>query len=100
MKRRAVVVLHVRDERAIVVWGTGTVGREVPSITIEPRERTGRILGLTKPTVFYGTNFAVVNVADIEVRGLCRPEKFFELEAAFQEANQRPAESALDPAKG
>jgi hypothetical protein len=53
-----VVRLFVIDGRrlALVAWGTGTLRTHLRHVAVVPREPAGIVLGLTKPTYFYGMN--------------------------------------------
>jgi len=51
-----VVGFEQRTGRAIVLWGTGTLRTHLRHVAVVPREPGGIVLGLTKPTYFYGSN--------------------------------------------
>lgn len=51
-----VVGIEQRTGRAIVLWGTGTLRNHLRHVAVVPREPGGVVLGLTKPTYFYGSN--------------------------------------------
>lgn len=51
-----VVGFEQRTGRAIVLWGTGTLRTHLRHVAVVPREPGGIVLGLAKPTYFYGSN--------------------------------------------
>lgn len=98
-RRPAVVIKVISDEDLLAVAGTGTRRDDYRHVVISPRERTGLLLRLEKPTYFYEGSKAIVKVRAFEAfPGLCTPERFIELSALvesphFRERRGRPSSS-------
>lgn len=83
---RAVIVLRVDRGQAYVVWGTGSTGRSFPNVVIHHLCRIGVILGLKKPTAFYGTCTTWISASSISVRGKCYGKVLIDIHQAVQDA--------------
>ena len=70
-KERPVLILDLRGDDAVVICGTSTAGRDLPCVTIDNKERAGRVLQLRNPTHFYVTNIERLKIAAIDARGPC-----------------------------
>src|SRR5262249_524292 len=77
--RPAVVLDIIDDERALVIYGTGTP-RDLPRVEVGADTREAKSLGLYKPTYFYasGVRVALISVL-IRQNRRCPPELFLRL---------------------
>lgn len=67
-KLRPAIVVSVSADglRALVMYGTGTAGRDIPSVAIDPKLRVSAVARLSKPTWFYQTNVRVCAVDELQ----------------------------------
>lgn len=97
-KERPVIILHVREEHAVVLFGTSTAGRDLPHECIDQKTVTGRNLPLSNPTYFYVTNVVPARLSEIRVTGMCAPRVFFSIERKLVEwMKNRDAASRQPP---
>jgi hypothetical protein len=82
---RPAVILHDHGDAVTVVYGTGTVGRDIPGLTItNTKGRFAHQFRITKPTAFYASNeVRVTNENIVETYTPCPQDWLAALEQAI-----------------
>lgn len=97
-KNRPAIVLHVRDDDLVVIYGTGTGPRDILHVCIDEKSVTGRSLKLIKPTYFYVTQVVPIRRLDFNCfPGICMVKVATTLQRKLQEAMQDDAFSPRLP---
>lgn len=93
-KQRPAVVMsiHQQEERALVLYGTGTERDELVVIRVPMTSAAGRALKLDKPTCFYADGLRSVKLSHLKaVQGQCPPDLFMQMRIMVEGAlNTRP----------
>lgn len=71
--RPGVVLRLLPDNRAFVLYGTGTARPELAHVLVHPRTAPGTTLRLEKETYFYRGNSTVCMVDKLELLGVTCP---------------------------
>lgn len=88
-KTRPAVVFRIfkDEERALIIYGTGTERDEFAVIKVTDRSATGRALGLTKTTYFYGDALRSVKLSHLKAStGYCPPALFLQMRSLIDGA--------------
>ncbi|HEX8701441.1 MAG TPA: hypothetical protein VF815_21620 [Myxococcaceae bacterium] len=88
-KERPAIIVRIfkEEERALVVYGTGTRRTELLVVEVPEVSAAGRALKLTKPTCFYGNAVRSVKLSHLKPsEGHCVPELFLQIRALAEGA--------------
>jgi hypothetical protein len=83
--KRPVIVLHVKGDRAVLIYGTSTPGHHYAHVMVNHRTIGGIKLKLENPTFYYAPSVTSLKLADIEARGVCLPNILHSIEEKLLE---------------